>query len=255
MRIDFTSYGHLLNESNQAKSHVDWYFLMQHHLVPTRLLDWSTNALGALYFAVEEYSKRLAAASPEASLTPERESGGHNYVAVWVVDAYWLADRLSDDWSAPLLAYTEDAAKYVPPLDRLVERFKDARALVPKYPMPIEPPAMHPRVAAQEGRFIIFGRAKEMLHQKIRLERGDDCEEEDCSAEADPICNFGSRRGSEGTRPAGCVQAYAVPRLGWPCGVRSLETHSSEPAPRVNRGTLSDSRLRAGRTRLRLKVA
>jgi hypothetical protein len=179
MRIDFTSYGHLLNESNQAKSHIDWYFLMQHHLVPTRLLDWSTNALGALYFAVEEYGKRLAAGSPDASPTPEGQSGGQNYVAVWAVDAYWLADHLSDEWSAPLLAYTEDAAKYVPPLERLVERFNDARALVPKYPMPIEPPAMHPRVAAQEGRFIIFGRAKEMLHQKIRLEKGDNCEEED----------------------------------------------------------------------------
>ena len=49
----------------------------------------------------------------------------------------------------------------------------DARALVPKYAMPIEPPAMHPRVAAQEGRFIIFGRERDLLDQKIRLERND----------------------------------------------------------------------------------
>ncbi len=37
---------------------------------------------------------------------------------------------------------------------------------------------MHPRVAAQEGRFIIFGRERDLLDQKIRLERND-CKEED----------------------------------------------------------------------------
>ena len=30
-RIDFISYGHLLNAANQAKTQIDWYFLMQHH--------------------------------------------------------------------------------------------------------------------------------------------------------------------------------------------------------------------------------
>jgi hypothetical protein len=47
----------------------------------------------------------------------------------------------------------------------------DSQALLPVHAMPIEPPAMHPRVASQEGRFVIFGRVQDLLGEKIRLEQ------------------------------------------------------------------------------------
>lgn len=41
---------------NPPQSFWDWLFIMQHHGVPTRLLDWSEDALIALMFAIEHRS-------------------------------------------------------------------------------------------------------------------------------------------------------------------------------------------------------
>jgi hypothetical protein len=40
--------------ANPPSAEFDWLFLMQHHGVPTRLLDWSENALTAAYFACNQ---------------------------------------------------------------------------------------------------------------------------------------------------------------------------------------------------------
>jgi FRG domain len=168
LRIDFTSYGHLLNDANQAKTAIDWYFLMQHNGIPTRLLDWTTNALAALFFSLDEFRKKRE---------QDGKSGSESAVdvAVWMVDSYWLADRLSSEWKSPLLSWSADATRYIPPLETLIDKMGESMALVPYHAMPIEPPAMHPRVAAQEGRFIIFGKTTDLVEESLRLELREDC--------------------------------------------------------------------------------
>ena len=54
----------------------DSYFLMQHHGVPTRLLDWSDGALIALHFAIKDKPM-----SPKAGSI------------IYVLDPYWLLDE------------------------------------------------------------------------------------------------------------------------------------------------------------------
>lgn len=135
----------------------DWYFLSQHHGVPTRLLDWSDGALVAMHFAV-----RNKASSPKTGAT------------IYVLDPYWLLNfikksrsykeakrswnqyrakrpeegSLRDDWDDIYLPHSKAERKELP---------------LPAAPLLWDSPHVSRRVAAQRSRFMIFGSGAEWM--------------------------------------------------------------------------------------------
>ena len=130
----------------------EWYFLMQHHGVPTRLLDWSDGVLIALHFAIR--NKRLPAKTDSV---------------VYVLDPYWLLKELDkhpdrqetkDRWKAYCNKcpsdYEEDEwERLYLPADEDDLEIKELET--PKIPMLWDSPHLSRRVAAQRSRFMIFG--------------------------------------------------------------------------------------------------
>jgi hypothetical protein len=132
----------------------DWdpYFLMQHHGVPTRILDWTDGALIALHFAVRG--------------KPEPVKTG---AVIYILDPGWLVallkkhpdcldaikrwqkyhknhpyDTSEDDWDSLYLPENEDDAK-------------ESLLATPKTPILWDSPHVTRRVAAQRSRYMIFG--------------------------------------------------------------------------------------------------
>lgn len=109
-------------------SDIDWLFLMQHHGLPTRLLDWSKNALIALYFAVREHDEKCTEA------------------AVWALDPRRLneACQLGRSITFP---HGEQQRKIE---DYCSLRYAETD---PTYPIPLIPNHVSARLSAQHSRF------------------------------------------------------------------------------------------------------
>jgi FRG domain len=131
-----------------------WYFLMQHHGAPTRLLDWSDGALVALHFAIREKTAPI-------------ETGA----VIYVLDPHWLVDyleslpdydQLQKDWNEYRQENPEESRDDSP--DDWDETYLPGYAKpLAQVPLLWDSPHVTRRIAAQRSRFMIFGQKYKWL--------------------------------------------------------------------------------------------
>jgi hypothetical protein len=149
LRIEFKRCAAQLVSGFRPSDKWEWYFTMQHHGVPTRLLDWTDSALVGLYFALEVRE------------TPIDKYDGRDAV-VYALDPWWLNhltfQRLSVAWEGVALPNWPAANKYLSD-----DEIDNKEKLHVKLPLAIDPTHLFGRVAAQRSRFVIFGRDRDPL--------------------------------------------------------------------------------------------
>lgn len=131
-------------------SRFDWLCAMQHHGLPTRLLDWTESLSVATYFSIGDVDWHLARPT------------------IWMLDPFALSSMTEDDSNIPIATDVRvDANADLAFCDDWDQSAKSVSEL----PLPVAPNFLFDRIAAQNGTFTIHGTDARPI-EAILLERG-----------------------------------------------------------------------------------
>ena len=143
-RHDFRmkAYPYLGELHKQPANELEWYIVMQHYGLPTRLLDWSEGSLIALHFALRDAKE---------DIDP----------CVWALNPFVLNKKLAgqDDFIV-----TQEFGIVEEHLPKIWSNKK-----IPSRPVAIQPPLNSKRIVAQKGCFTIHGSNVKPLEEYKKL--------------------------------------------------------------------------------------
>jgi FRG domain len=141
LRYEFGRRARALTTEIRPQNDWEWYFIMQHYRLPTRLLDWTDAAFVALHFAVQ---------SCEGTARP----------AVWALNPFAMNERLQ--FLGPVGIDWRRVERYLP-------RPYQGWGRMPKDPIALDPPLVAQRMMVQHSHFTLHGTDRRPLEEMEAL--------------------------------------------------------------------------------------